>query len=175
MSATDLLYFYGHQYAQYNSPGVFANFTQTEFIDLRALAGKGDFSRVKLLISTSCATCCQEAVSVFSSLFPNVVILGFRRSAPEKGDAMRNAFDSGIKNLKRPLLLNEPVDVSAIIGVWKSVAQTRFPKEAASQPAYYQAGTVYYLEMGTWKSLPATDPANSCKKKGSTVEEAAHP
>lgn len=174
LTATDLLYFYGHQYAQYNNPGVFANGTQTQWIDLRALAGKGDFSRVKLIVSTSCATCCKEAVETFAPLFPNAVILGYRKSAPISGEDVRNDFDRGIRDLKRPLLLDEPVDVNAIIGVWKSIVKRHHPNETTRLPGYYQSGTVHYLESGTWKSMPATDAANSCRKKGSTIEEAAH-
>jgi hypothetical protein len=173
MTATDLLYFYGHQYAQYKAPGMFANGTQTEIIDLRFLAGKGDFSRVKLMVSTSCATICQEALGVFASLFPNAVVLGYRKSAPIKGDDVRDAFDRGITSLKKPLLLDQPVDVDAIIGVWKSVVQKVHPKEHDRLPGYYQAGTVHYFDDGTWKSMPGTDALNACKKKGSQAEEAA--
>lgn len=174
VEATDLLYFYGHQYAQYDAPGVFANGTQTRFIDLRSLAAKGNFGRVKLMVSTSCATICKEAVDVFAPLFPNAVILGYRKSAPIEGNAVRNSFDTAIAGLKKPLLLDQPVDVDAIIGVWKSVMEKHHPNEAERLPGYYQGGTVHYLENGVWKSMPASDPANTCKKKGSRLEEAAH-
>ena len=174
LTATDILYFYGHQYAQYNNPGVFANGIQTQFIDLRALAGKGDFSRVKLIISTSCATCCKEAVETFAPIFPNAVILGYRKSAPMHGKAVRNDFDKGIRSLKRPLLLNQPVDVNTIIGVWKSVVKRHHPRENKRLPGYYQNGIVHYLELGVWKSMPATGAVNTCKKKGSRIEEAVH-
>ena len=65
IEATDILYFYGHQYAQYGNPGAFANGTQDQFVDLRELEGEGKFGRVKLIISTSCATICKEALEVF--------------------------------------------------------------------------------------------------------------
>lgn len=172
--ATDILYFYGHQYAQYSAPGVFANGIQTQFIDLRALAGKGDFGRVKLIVSTSCATICKEAIEIFAPLFPNAVLLGYRKSAPINGKAVRNNFDKGIRGLKRPLLLEEPVDVNAIIDVWKSVIKRHHPNENTRLPGYYQNGTVHYLENGTWQSMPATDIGNTCRKKGERIEEAAH-
>ncbi|MFC1749826.1 DUF4157 domain-containing protein [Pseudomonadota bacterium] len=174
LTATDLLYFYGHQYAQYDNPGVFANWHQTRFIDLRALDGKGDFSRVKLIVSTSCATCCKEAVEVFSPLFPNAVILGYRKSAPKKGEDVRNDFDKSIRALKRPLLLDQAIDVNAIIEVWKTVVKRHHPREDKRLPGYLQGGTVHYLELGVWKSMPATDAGNSCYNKGSTIEEASH-
>lgn len=174
LEATDILYYYGHQYAQYQNPGAFANGIQTRFIDLRALAGRGYFGRVKLMISTSCATCCAEALDVFANLFPNAVILGYRKSAPESGDAVRNDFDRGIHTLKQPLLLDQAVDIDAIVVVWKSVVRRHHPNEHDRLPGYYRNGVVSYLEDGTWRSLPATDPANTCRKKGHAIEEAAH-
>ncbi|MGG7378440.1 hypothetical protein ACQ7B2_06665, partial [Escherichia coli] len=66
---------------------------------------------------------------VFTKLFPNAVILGARRSTPLKGEAIRGGFDRGIKALKKPLLLDQPVDVAAMIEVWKSVVTKLHPKE----------------------------------------------
>jgi hypothetical protein len=172
IEATDILYFYGHQYAQYGNPGAFANGTQDQFVDLRELEGEGKFGRVKLIISTSCATICKEALEVFTKLFPNAVILGYRKSAPIKGGAVRNSFDSAIKGLKRPLLLNEPVDVTAIIEAWKSVIKKHHPKEAERLPGYYQNGTVDFLKNGKWDSIAGTDEANTCKKKGTEIQQA---
>jgi hypothetical protein len=172
IEATDILYFYGHQYAQYENPGAFANGTQDQFVDLRELEGEGKFSRVKLIISTSCATICKEALEVFNKLFPNAVILGYRRTAPEKGEAVRNSFDSAIRGLKKPLLLEEPVDVTAIIDAWKSVIKKHHRNEAERLPGYYQKGTVYFLKNGKWDSIAGTDEANSCKKKGTEIEQA---
>lgn len=171
---SDILYFYGHQYAQYGHPGVFANGDQTNFIDLRKLEGKGDFSRVKLIISTSCATICLEALQLFAKLFPNAVILGYRKSAPKAGEAVRKSFDKAIKGLKKPLLLNQPVDVAAIIEAWKSVVKKHHPKEHERMPGYYKDGTVHFLKDGKWESMPGTDPANACKVKGTEIQQAQH-
>jgi hypothetical protein len=170
----DILYFYGHQYAQYGNPGAFANGDQDKFIDVRKLAGKGNFTRVKLLISSSCATICKEALDEFTPLFPNAVILGYRKSAPEDGEAIRKSFDAAIKALKKPLLLNEPLDVAAIIEVWKSVVKKHHPKEGERLPGYYQGGTVHYLQDGIWQSMLGTDPANACKVKGTQIQQARH-
>lgn len=174
LTATDILYFYGHQFAQYNHPGVFSNGTFTQWVDLRTLAAEGDFKRVKLVVSTSCATICKEALAVFTALFPNAVILGYRKSAPEQGEAVRNDFDTAIRDLKRPLLLEESVDVEAIISAWKSVIERRHPNESRRLPGYYKNGTVHYLESGTWNSMAGSDAANSCRKKGSTLDEATN-
>jgi hypothetical protein len=172
IEATDILYFYGHQYAQYGNPGAFANGTQDQIVDLRELEGEGKFGRVKLIISTSCATICKEALEVFTKLFPNAVILGYRKSAPISGEAVRNSFDKAIRGLKKPLLLDEPVDVTAIIAAWKSVIKKHHPREAERLPGYYQGGTVYFLKNGKWGSVAGTDAANSCKKKGTEIQQA---
>jgi len=172
IEATDILYFYGHQYAQYGNPGAFANGTQDRFVDLRELEGEGKFDRVKLIISTSCATICKEALEVFTKLFPNAVILGYRKSAPKLGGAVRNSFDSAIRGLKKPLLLDEPVDVTAIIDAWKSVVKKHHRSEAERLPGYYENGTVNFLKNGKWDSIAGTDEANSCKKKGTEIHQA---
>jgi Domain of unknown function (DUF4157) len=172
IEATDILYFYGHQYAQYGNPGAFANGTQDQFVDLRELESEGEFSRVKLIISTSCATICKEALEVFNKLFPNAVILGYRKSAPERGGAVRNSFDSAIRGLKRPLLLDQPVDVTAIIDAWKSVIRKHHRNDTERLPGYYQGGTVNFLKQGKWDSIAGTDEANSCKKKGTAIHQA---
>jgi Domain of unknown function (DUF4157) len=159
---TDILYFFGHQYAQHSYAGAFANDPETQYIDLRKLQGKGDFSRVKLLISTSCATICADALSWFTRLFPNAVILGYRKKAPKQGEKVRSGFDAAIKSLKKPLLLDQPVDVSAIIDVWKSVVQKQHPNEATRLPGYYKDGKVYYLENGRWKYMLGASEGNKC-------------
>lgn len=172
MERVDLLYFYGHQYAQYGNPGAFANWHQDRFVDLRKLEGEGDFSQVKLIISTSCATICAEALAVFTKLFPNAVILGYRKSAPKEGEAVRNAFDKAVTGLKKPLLLDQPVDIAAIISAWQKVVKAKHPNEAKSLPGYYKDGEVHYLEHGKWASMPGSDAANSCRKKGTRIQEA---
>lgn len=172
IEATDILYFYGHQYAQYGNPGAFANGTQDRFVDLRELEGEGKFDRVKLIVSTSCATICKEGLEVFTKLFPKALILGYRKSAPIKGEAVRNSFDSAIRALKKPLLLDEPVDVAAIVDAWKSVVKKHHPNEAERLPGYYQSGVVYFLKNGKWDSIEGVAEANSCKKKGTEIQQA---
>ncbi len=172
MEATDILYFYGHQYAQYGNPGAFANGKQDKFVDLRKLKGNGNFDRVKLIISTSCATICKEAIEVFTALFPNAVILGFRKSAPLEGEILRNDFEKAILGLKKPLLLNQAVDVAAIIDAWKSVIVKTYPNEAERLPGYFQGGTVYFLKNGKWDSMKGDSKDNSCKKKGTEIQQA---
>lgn len=166
LERTDIVYFRGHQYAQYRAPGLFANGDETRGFDLRYVEKVGGFANVKLMISTSCATLCKEAIEVFTGLFPNAVILGYRKSAPINGAAVRRDLTKRINDLNRPLLIDEPVDVAAIISIWKSVIESRHKGHTRPVPGYYQNGTVEYWDGATWDSIAATDPANACRRKG---------
>lgn len=166
LGRTDIVYFRGHQYAQYRAPGMFANGSETRGFDLRYVQQAGGFANVKLMISTSCATLCKEALEVFTSLFPNAVILGYRKSAPIDGAAVREDLTKRINALNRPLLVDEPVDVAAIISTWKSVIEARHKGETAPVPGYYQGGNVEYWDGAAWGTIPGSDAANACRRKG---------
>ena len=167
LGRTDIVYFRGHQYAQYKAPGLFADGDETKGFDLRYVEKKGGFGNVKLMISTSCATLCQEAASVFSGLFPNAVILGYRKSAPIDGGAVRADLTKRINELNRPLLLDQPVDVAAIISIWKAIAESIHKGQTGPQPGIYQGGTVTYWDGSAWQTVTATDAKkNACRKKG---------
>jgi hypothetical protein len=75
------------------------------------------FDRVKLIVSTSCATCCEEVIETFTPIFPSAVVLSYRKSTPLRGEVVRGDFDRRIRVLNRPPLLDGSVDVDAIIGV----------------------------------------------------------
>lgn len=163
---SDIVYFRGHQYAQYKAPGHFANGNETKGVDLRYFEKAGGFSNVKLMISTSCATLCQEASAVFGSLFPNAVILGYRKSAPIEGAKVRSDLTQRINALTRPLLLDQPVDVAAIISIWRSVVESRHKGQTGPQAGYLQGGTVTYWDGAAWQTITAADAKNTCKVKG---------
>ena len=112
----------------------------------------GGFANVKLMIATSCATICQEALQVFTGLFPNAVILGYRQSAPVSGADVRNDFDKKIAGLKRGLLLDQTVDVDAIISVWKDVVRKETGSNDRPQPGYFRAGAIEYWDGKAWKN-----------------------
>jgi hypothetical protein len=164
LARTDIIYFRGHQFAQYRAPGVFSDGNEEYGFDLRYIEKTGGFPHVKLMISTSCATLCKEAVEVFHGLFPNAVILGYRKSAPLQGAAVRDTFQSKIKALSRPLLLDQPVDVSAIISAWKSVIEEKHAGDTNTMPGYYD-GTVHYWDGTAWQSIGAMEEGNKCKRK----------
>lgn len=161
---TDIVYFRGHQFAQYKAPGVFSDADIGRAFDLRYIDQKGGFPNVKLMISTSCATLCNEALDLFHAIFPNAVILGFGKSAPIEGAQLRNDFEAKLKALMRPLLLDQAADIASIISSWKSVIQARF-KDAHSMPGYYD-GTLHYWNGKAWHDVDPAIQNNKCKVKG---------
>lgn len=166
LARTDIVYFRGHQYAQYRAPGVFTNGKGTFGFDLRYIQRIGGFPNVKLMISTSCATLCKEAIELFTGLFPNAVILGYRKSAPIDGAAVRNAFQSQIMDLDKPLLLDQPVDVNTVVDTWKGVIEAIHAGHRYQLPGYYRNGVVHYWDGTAWDTIGPSDATNSCRRKG---------
>jgi hypothetical protein len=166
LSRTDIVYFRGHQFAQYRAPGLFSNGDETRGSDLRYVDQPGGFPNVRLMISTSCATLCLEAFEVFHRLFPNAVILGYRKSAPLHGEAVRKALTAKVKAIGRPLLLEEPTDIAAVVGAWKQVIEQQHKGESAPVPGFYDGTDIQYWDGTAWGTIPPTDPHNVCKRKG---------
>jgi hypothetical protein len=168
VSRADVLYFRGHQFAQYRAPGMFTDGKEERGVDLRYLQQSGGFPNVKLLISTSCATLCNEALDVFTGLFPNATILGYGKSAPLEGGAVRTEFGSQIKKMNLPLILSESSDVARVVGAWKATIESRHKGAAAKgpRPGYYQGGSVHYWDGATWTTQAKGDANNNCYRKG---------
>ena len=72
----DILVFSGHQFAQYRAPGVWTD-DDLRGVDIRKM--NAPLRKVKLVISTSCATICKEAGETFKTLFPVKLTAGRRR------------------------------------------------------------------------------------------------
>lgn len=166
LARTDIVYFRGHQFAQYRAPGLFSDGSETYGFDLRYIDQAGGFPNVKLMISTSCATLCQEAFDVFHNLFPNAVILGYRKSAPLEGGKVRNTLKSKIKALSRPLILEESVDITAVISAWKSTIEERHKGDQNQLPGFYDGSLIHYWDGAAWQTISPADKANKCKRKG---------
>ncbi len=164
LARTDILYFRGHQYAQYGAPGVFTSDGST-WVDLRYVQQAGGFANVKLVISTSCATICKEALEVFTGLFPNAVLLGYRKSAPRDGKAVRDTFDQKIIGLRRGLLLDQSVDVDAIVAAWKATIQAVHAGDTTPLPGYFRGGALEYWDGKAWKTVSAMSEDNKCRRK----------
>ncbi len=162
LARTDIIYFRGHQYAQYLAPGVFGDFNETEGFDLRYIEQAGGFANVKLMISTSCATLCKESFELFHGLFPNALILGYRKGAPAKGDLVRSTFAAQLRSLGRGLLLDQAVDVSAIAAAWKATVSSIHAGDKSRSVGYY-GGTLNYWDGKAWQTIDSASDANKCE------------
>jgi hypothetical protein len=157
----DILVFSGHQYAQYKTPGVWTDNAGAGW-DIRRV--RGPLNRVKLIISTSCATLCREAYDVWQPLFPNAVILGYKKSAPLAGGKVANSFAT---SLPKDLILDSG-GMSSVISTWKSVVSARHRGDGATQPGWLEvsSGRMEYWTGRSWVTLNASDQANKCYVKG---------
>ena len=123
---SDLIFFSGHQYAQKGRPGLFTNDTSESCFNMSLISKK--LNRVKVVVSTSCATICKAPAKIFSEKFPNAIILGYRLSAPLNGAVLSDAFATELAK-KGPLDLSKSADIEKIKAAWRKVAITSGSKE----------------------------------------------
>jgi hypothetical protein len=159
----DVLFFTGHQFAQYRLPGVWGS---SNFPDFDIARLPGPFPNVKLMVSTSCATMCKEAAEVFKTLFPNATILGYKGSAPISGVAVSKAFSSA---MPPDVLLDDPASgLSDAIGAWKSTVAALAAKDSRPLPGWVdlKTGSGEIWNGNAWEKFDAFSDAAKCKEKG---------
>ena len=163
-SQADIVFFSGHQYAQYQAPGVFTSDDSEEYADLRKM--KKSHGNVKVVVSTSCATICKEAAAVILSKFPNALVLGYKRSAPHDGEAVSAQFSKALAALNRPIILEDAKDIEVVKSIWKKVVK-RQPGGYTRQPGWIMGTSGEYWNGKGWKTIKSvSDKANKCKVKG---------
>ena len=158
----DVLVFSGHQYAQYQVPGLWGDDSGDVNFDARTLAGP--LNNVRLIVSTSCATICRDPAAVWRKLFPNAVFLGYKKSAPLNGGTMANTFAS---NLPKDLLLDSG-GVAAAAAAWKAAIRSNHRGEKSTQAGVLDiaANRVEYWTGSTFNGVAADAEENQCKVKG---------
>jgi len=154
---SDLLFFSGHQYAQYKRPGLFTNDSSESCFNI-SLVSKA-INRVKVVASTSCATICKDPAKIFSAKFPNAIILGYRLSAPLDGSKVSTAFSNELVS-KGPLDLSSSADLQKIKDAWKKVVLTKGSKEG--QPGILSGADVEFWNGKEWKTVTASSKENDC-------------
>jgi hypothetical protein len=157
-SESNVLVFSGHQYAQYQLPGVWNTGNWDYTLDVRGITGP--LNNVKLLISTSCATLCKEAYEVWKDIFPNAIFLGAARSTPKKGSKLANAF---VNNLPPDLLFDEGAPgLSSAISAWKTAVEKTQTSAVRGGVLDIASGTLEYWYEKKWVKVNATDATNNC-------------
>lgn len=103
---------------------------------------------------------------MFHGLFPNAVILGYRKSAPIDGAKVRNVFHEKMMAITRPLLLDQEPNVNAIIGAWRETIESVHAGHTAQKPGYLQNGVVHDWDGAAWQTVAPLHEGNECKRKG---------
>ncbi len=154
---SDILFFSGHQYAQYRRPGIFTNDSSEYCFNLGAISKK--LNKVKLVVSTSCATICKDTARIFNDKFPNALILGYRLSAPLNGGILSKAFADTLEK-EGPIDLSTPSGINTVKKVWKSVTMSAGGKEG--QPGLLFGGQVEFWNGAKWQTDSEDSKVNEC-------------
>jgi len=154
---SDILFFSGHQYAQYKEPGTFTNDTSDACFNIGMLSKEN--KRVKLVVSTSCATICKDVARIWRNKFPDALILGYRFSAPINGGIVANAFASTLAK-KGPIDLSDAGALDYIRSAWKAVVLGQGSIEGG--PGLLYGSEVEIYSNGQWIKQPWDAKANEC-------------
>lgn len=172
-SDSDMLVFSGHQFARYQAPGAFSNDPMDQSMDLRYLKGKS-FTKVKLIVSTGCATICKEAAELFTSLFPDALFLGYRDTAPGNGRTLSKKFRQRLEKIGQPMFLEESSDLDKIKLEWKVLVQSMHPGNDGKkrQPGWIYKGKGQFWDGKHWQDITnISDASNACRSKGDETTE----
>ena len=154
---SDILFFSGHQYAQYKEPGTFTNDTSDSCFNIGMLSKEN--KRVKLVVSTSCATLCKDVAKIWRNKFPDALILGYRFSAPINGGIVANAFASTLVK-KGPIDLSDAGGLEQVRSAWKAVVLGQGSIEGG--PGLLFGSEVEIYSNGKWIKKPWDDKTNEC-------------
>lgn len=154
---SDILFFSGHQYAQYKVPGQFTNDTSDSCFNISML--KKSNKRVKLVASTSCATICKDVAAIWRSRFPDALILGYRFSAPLDGSKVADSFTKKLQS-KGKIDLSDAAGLDVVRQAWKDAVIAE--GSLSGGPALLYKDEVEFYEKGKWIKKPWDDKANEC-------------
>jgi Domain of unknown function (DUF4157) len=154
---SDVLFFSGHQYAQYKEPGNFTNDSSDSCFNIGMLPK--DNKRVKLAVSTSCATICKDVAKIWRAKFPDALILGYRFSAPLDGSKVANTFAAKLAKAGS-ISLSDASGLATVRAAWKAAVIAEGSLDGG--PALLYGGEVEFYEKGKWITKPWDDKANEC-------------
>lgn len=154
---SDILFFSGHQYAQYKEPGNFTDDASSSCFNIGVL--KKENRRVKLVASTSCATICKDVAKIWRKKFPDALILGYRFSAPLDGSKVANKFAAKLVSAGA-IDFTDAADLEMVRKAWKDAVVEE--GSLSGGPALLFRDEVELLEKGKWVKRPWDDKANEC-------------
>ncbi len=128
-SNSNMIVFSGHHFGRYRQSrhfGLFANTTSSKTFSLAFFQkymeskGKKPLENVEIVISSSCATLCNNKFSNmmlgYQKLFPNAKILGFRQAAPKYPTSDEGYLKQFFDEIEKK---GERVNSDYIIALWK--------------------------------------------------------
>lgn len=154
---SDIVFFSGHQYAQYKRPGLYTNDASDSCFNMGAISKK--LNQVKLVASTSCATICKDVARIYKDKFPNALVLGYKYSAPLNGALVSNSFSDNLVK-KGPIDLNSPAGLGEVRDAWKKATTSNPGTEGG--PGILFGDDVEYYGGGKWKTAKADSKENEC-------------
>lgn len=154
---SDIVFFSGHQYAQYKRPGLYTNDNSDSCFNISALSKK--INKVKLVASTSCATICKDVASIYESKFPNALVLGYKYSAPMNGGVVSAAFTNNLV-AKGAIDLTTSSGLDAVKDAWRTATTSNPGKEG--QPGMLQGGNVEFYNGKKWQTAKSDSKENDC-------------
>lgn len=155
---SDIVFFSGHQYAQYRTPGQFGSDDITACFNISMISKA--LKRVKLVVSTSCATICKDVAKIWQNKFPDATILGYRFSAPLDGSKVANAFGDELVK-KGPIDLADMNGMKKVKDSWKAVVLAKH--SIAGGPGILEGNEVEIWNKNSWQKKPVNDKANECR------------
>lgn len=146
LEGADIIFFSGHHFARYGSPGEF------EAIDLRDI--RFSAARARLLMVSSCAALASNSVPFFRRRFPNATIFGWITGSPLKQRGLMRKF---IEQLGFEVDVNTDDGIDMLIAHWRTYIErvAKDPKAGViPQGLGYVTPTgkvTYYLRRnGAW-------------------------
>ncbi len=143
---SDVVFFSGHHFARYGSPGEF------EAVDLRNVRFVS--TRSKLLLISSCAGIASNSVALFRRKFPNAYILGWRFGSPLNQKGIMREF---VARLPEDLSLEGESAIEEIVRDWRAYVESLAVHQTSVKPAGLGYATpdgivTYYVKRrGEWQ------------------------
>jgi hypothetical protein len=154
---SDIVFFSGHQYAQYKRPGLYTNDVSDSCFNMGAISKK--LNKVKLVASTSCATICKDVAKIYIDKFPNALVLGYKYSAPLNGGVVSKAFVNSLVK-KGAIDLSSTAGLDEVKDSWKTVTTSNAGKEG--QPGMLFGNDVEFFNGKKWQTAKADSKENDC-------------
>jgi hypothetical protein len=143
LGGSDLIFFSGHHYARYGSPGEF------DAIDLRSRRFKSE--KARLLMVSSCAALSANSISFFRKRFPNATIFGWLGGSPLEQKGLMRDF---ITRLPGDVDVTSDAGIKELVRMWREFVERTATEKSSVSPyglgyAAPDGKVTYYIRRKT--------------------------